>query len=205
MGGVILRFSNWTWHVLSLCNSHNDWFEPKRATFEESCRKLGVAKWDAKELTDYQYLRQGEERTDPDQVRRMMDAVEAFADHEYDLVFAHSGREYGFHANHMEARNAVEVLTADGKLQASGVLYFCYKPGPNLPVRADEDKADYKLVLTDEELRQKGMLKRIFDSWAEGDFLMLNLWRNNEPEVEAFEVGDLAIQLPADFIRISGA
>jgi LmbE family N-acetylglucosaminyl deacetylase len=203
MGGTILRLNQWTWHILSLCKSHNNEdFEPKRIVFERSCTELGASRYSAKDLKDYQ----PREAMEIQQLTRMKDEILSFADDVYGLVFTHSIQEnceYGFHANHAEVRDAVNQVINDGLLTTKGVLYFCYRSGGNRrPVIADLDNADYKVELNPEEIGRKRNLKHIF-TWAEDDLRSLTLWGNDEPIIEAFQAGCLDLQLPPDFIRIS--
>ena len=202
MGGAIRRLNEWTWHVLSLCTSGYD----RERTFYDSCRDLSVTTCDAKQLLSEQFS-DGKEEPDPARITDMKNAIMAFADAEYDLVFTHSGYEYGFHANHVEARDAVNELIAEDLLKTKGILYFCYTVGgaEGTPVKPDLAKAHYKVVLSDEEQRQKGMFKRSFDSWARPDLANLGLLDNNHPETEAFLAGKLDIQLPPDFVRLPRA
>jgi hypothetical protein len=141
----------------------------------------------------------------------MKKAVKDFVnDGEYDLVFAHGAPpacEYGFHANHAEAHDAVEELIDEEGLATRGVLYFCYRPGggQGTPVMPDFDKADYMVLLKPEERGQKGALKTLFHSWAACDLQSLGLLCNPHPEPEAFQKGSCGFELPDDFIRIPKA
>ncbi len=205
VGGTILRLAQWTWHVLSLCNSHNSniEFQVQKTAFGNSCKELGVDKCHAEAFHDHRQV-QLTDQPDPRQVTEMKQAIQEFADDEYDLVFAHSIQrhcEYSFHANHAEARDAVRELVKEGALKTKALLHFCYKSGGSgQPVIADLHNADYKVVLTAQEVQQKGNLKRGF-AWAQGDLRSLNLWVNDEPRIEAFQVRDIDIQLPPDFRR----
>jgi LmbE family N-acetylglucosaminyl deacetylase len=203
MGGTILRFNQWTWHILSLCKSHNDEsFEPKRGVFERSCAELGASRYSAKDFKDYQ----PREAMESEQLKRMKEEILAFAGNSYDFVFTHSIQEnceYGFHANHTEVRDAVSELISDGLLTTKAALHFCYRSGGyKKAVIADLSKADYKVELYPEEISRKRNLKHIF-TWARGDLEALTLWGNDEPTVEAFQARALDLQLPPDFIRVS--
>lgn len=203
MGGTILRFNQWTWHILSLCKSHNhEDFEPKRMIFEESCRELGASRYRAKDFKDYQ----PREAMESQQLAGIREEILAFVDNDYDLVFTHSIQEhceYGFHGNHAEVRDAANQVINEGLLRTRGVLYFCYKSGGcRKPVIADLGNADYQIVLSSEEIDRKRKLKQAF-TWAGGDLRALTLWDNDEPRIEAFQAGSLDLQLPSDFVRIS--
>ncbi len=209
-GGAIRRLNGWTWHVLSLCNSHNDnlEFQEQKSTFGDSCKELGVVRYCAEAFHDHDQFQRRKE-PDPCQVARMKLSIQKFAEEEYDLVFAHGNRrngydcEYGFHANHAEARDAVIQLITGGVLKTKGVLHFCYKSGGSgQPVIAELDNAHYKVDLTGNEIAQKRELKQSFH-WAKGDLIALSLWENDEPRTEAFQAKDLELQLPPDFIRVS--
>lgn len=199
IGGTILRFKNWEWHILSLCNSHNDNFQPKLETFRSSCSEMNVGKYQARAMRDYQQ----NEPMEIEQPLKMRKEIVAFADKDYDLIFTHSinpNCEYGFHANHAEVRGSVNLLIDEGSLKTKAVFYFCFKAqGSGLPVVADLNSADCKIELTEEEIKKKKGLKRSF-TWAEGDLKALALWDNDEPKVEAFNVKKFSdIELPKDF------
>ena len=201
MGGTILRLNKWTWHILSLCKSHNNEdFKPKRIVFERSCTELGASRCFAKDLNDYQSKKEMETQ----QLERMKKEILGFADSDgYDLVFTHSKQEsceYGFHANHAEVCDAVNQVINGGLLKTKGVLYFCYRSGGNRrPVIADLGNADYKVELNPAEIDRKRSLKHTF-TWAKGDLMSLTLWGNDEPIIETFQAGCLDLQLPPDFI-----
>lgn len=203
LGGTISRLKDWEWHIISLCNSHNDNFAPKLVNFESSCKALGAKRFAARQLRDYQQR----ELMEIEQPVKMQKEILSFADREYDLIFTHSispNCEYGFHANHTETRNAVNSLTDESLLRTKIMLYFSYHSGgASMPVIADVDGASYKVELTPDEISRKKDLKHSFSSWAEGDLKSLGLWDNDEPKIEAFtekRVGD--ISLPADFIKL---
>lgn len=199
-GGTILKLKTWEWHVISLCNSHNDDFTSKLKVFKSSCQALGVKRFLARELKDYQ----PRELMEVEQPLKIQKEILAFADKEYDLVFTHSVNphcEYGFHANHSEVRDSVNHLLGNNLLTSRGTLYFCYKPlGNNQPVVVDLDSANYKVDLSRQELDKKRQLKTSFH-WAEGDLKGLGLWDNDEPEVEAFAANGHVV-LPVDFIKL---
>lgn len=203
MGGTILRFNNWMWHILSLCKSHNNEdFKPKKDIFNLSCSKLGANKYYAKDLNDYQ----PKEFMQKDQLEKIKKEILSFADNDYyDLIVTHSIKEsceYGFHANHVEVRDAVNQLIDKNLINTKGLLYFCYKSGGSQkPVIADLDNADYKIELNLEEINTKKALKQLF-TWAEGDLRPLCLWDNDEPKIEAFQTKDINLELPSDFIKI---
>jgi len=192
MGGTILRHSQWTWHILSLCKSHNNEdFEPKRIVFEKTCTKFGASRYLAMDLKDYQ----PREAMRSQQLSRMKKEILRFtAEDIYDLVYTHSiskNCEYSFHANHAEVRNAVNQIIEQGLLKTKGILYFCYKSGgTNKPVIPDLDRADCKIQLTEEEIIRKNALKHTF-TWAKADLEDLTLWNNDEPRIEAFQVKSL--------------
>ena len=203
MGGTILRLNSWEWHILSLCNSHNDDFDPKEKSFNLSCKELGIKKYEALKFKDYQ----SRELMEIEQSLKMQREILAFADKEYDLIFTHSmwpECEYDFHANHLEARDSVNRLVDEKLLIAKGIIYFCFKSGGcQQPVIADEDRADYKLELVQEEINTKRELKNFFSSWAEGDLRGLALWDNDELKIEAFNFKKFTeVELPQDFIKI---
>ncbi len=203
VGGTILRFSDWEWHVLSLCNSHNDDFDLKEKLFSLVCAQLGIKKYRALKFKDYQCR----ELMDIEQPLNMQREMLAFADKEYDLLFTHSiwpECEYDFHANHIEVRDSVDRLIDEKLLTTGGIFYFCFKSGGhNQPVIADTVRADYKLECTNEEINKKGSLKKDFFSWAEGDLKNLALWGNNEPQIEAFNFKKFTgVILPQDFIEL---
>lgn len=200
MGGTILRFKDWDWYILSICNSHNDNFQPKLEIFQNGCKELGVKKYHAREMKDYQQR----ELMEIEQPLKMQKEILAFADKEYDLVFTHSidaNCEYGYHANHIEVRDSLNKLLDEQLLKAKMVFYFCYKAqGNNQSVIADENKADYKLELVREEINKKKKLKQSF-IWAKGDLRGLALWDNDEPKIEAFNIKKISdIELPDDFL-----
>lgn len=202
IGGTILRFKDWEWHVLSFCNSHNDNFEPKRNLFNSSCSQLGCTKYKALEMRDYQ----PRELMEVEQSLKMQKEILAFASREYDLIFTHSigpNCEYGFHANHVEAREAMYRLINEGLLKTNGIGYFSYKSGgENQPVIADMENGNYKVVLTSDEIAKKRSIKQSF-TWAQGDLQNLSLWDNDEPKVEAFRIEMFNnINLPSEFEKI---
>jgi hypothetical protein len=199
MGGTILRLNQWEWHIISLCNSHRD---ESLETFRKSCENLGACRFIAKELSDYQ----PREVMETDHFLKMQKYILAFADKEYDLIFTHSiwpDCEYGFHANHFEARYSVNQLIYERLMKTKCVLYFCYKSGgAGQPVIGDTDRADYKVELVQKEINKKGELKSLF-SWAEGDLRSLHLLGNSEPIIETFNFKKFTeIELPSDFIKI---
>lgn len=203
MGGTILRLKDWNWHILSLCNSHNTGFVEQKDTFNKSCSALSADKYSAKALKDYQ----NEESKEKEQLDKMKEEILSFADNNYyDLIFTHSinlNCEYSYHANHEEARDAVNQLIKGNLLKTKGVLYFCYKSGGcQKPVIADLDNANYKIELDFAEINKKRELKHSF-TWAEADLKSLCLWCNDEPKIEAFQTNNLELELPSDFIRIS--
>jgi LmbE family N-acetylglucosaminyl deacetylase len=202
MGGTIARLKHWTWHILALCKSHNgEDFEPKRTVFHQSCKQLGVVKYSARDLKDYQ----PREAMECQQLARMKEEILAFADDTYDLVFTHSihnNCEYGFHANHVEVRDAVNQLVERSMITTGGVLYFSYKSGGcKRPVRADLDSANYKIELGSAEVAAKTKLKRLF-IWAEADLKSLSLWDNDEPKIEAFQGRTPQVELASDFVGV---
>lgn len=199
-GGTILKMKQWEWHVLSLCNSHYDDFDPKDRTFRVTCKELGVRKFDAKKFNDHQ------KEVSNEQILKFQNEILGFADREYDLVFTHSNRktgEYGFHANHKEVCDSVDRLIDKEQIKVKALFCFCYKSGgANKPVIADLSNADYKVNLTTEEKQKKKELKQIFD-WAKGDLKALTLWDNEEPKTEAFNFRKFKeIALPPDFIKL---
>ncbi len=201
INGTISRFRNWEWHILSLCNSHNDKFQPKLETFNKSCDNLGAKKYQARRLKDYQT----KGLMEIEQPSKMQKEILAFADKEYDLIFTHSvdpNCEYGFHANHSEVRDSVVGLIDEKLLKTKAVLYFCYKAqGQKKPVIANLGGADYKIELNREEAKKKKQLKQFF-TWAEGDLKGLALWDNEEPKIEAFNIRYFSkIELPEGFIK----
>jgi len=202
IGGTIIRFNEFEWHVLSLCNSHNDNFGPKRDLFKNSCDELGCGRYKALEMRDYQ----PRELMEVEQMLKMQKEILAFADSEYDLIFTHSSNpncEYGFHANHAEAREATYRLINEGLLKTNGIGYFSYKSGGiNQPVIADMESGNYKVVLTSDEIAKKRSIKQIF-TWAQDDLQNLSLWNNDEPKVEAFKIEMFNnINLPSGFEKI---
>ena len=86
VGGTILRFNTWEWHVLSLCNSHNDEFNPKEEVFNLSCTNLGIKRYKALKFKDYS----SKELIEIEQSLKMQKEILAFADKKYDLIFTHS-------------------------------------------------------------------------------------------------------------------
>lgn len=202
MGGTISRWEQWEWHIFSVCNSHNDNFQPKLTTFENSCRELKIKKFAAKQLRDYQ----PRELMEIEQLFKIQKEILAFADKDYDLIFTHSTNqncEYGFHANHIEVRDAINKLLEEGLLKTKDLLNFCYKPlGNGQSVIADLENADYKIELTNNEIQRKKNLKQSF-SWAEVDLRGLALWDNDEPKIEAFNLKKFSeIELPPEFIKL---
>lgn len=201
-GGTILKMAQWEWHVLSLCNSHNDDFGLKLEAFDKSCQQLGCSKYKAVALKDYQQR----ELMELEQALKMQKEICAFADKTYDIVFTHSAEphcEYGFHANHVEARDSVNRLIDEGLLNTNAIFYFSYKSGgTNQPVIADIDKGDYRVVLSQDEVAKKQEVKHLF-TWATGDLQSLCLWDSEEPAIEAFRVGLLnSIKLPSEFEKL---
>lgn len=201
-GGNILRMSQWDWHVLSLCNSHNDDFGVKLGSFNQSCQQLGCSKYKALALKDYQQR----ELMEVEQSLKMQKEICVFKDENYDVVFTHSIEphcEYSFHANHVEVRDSINRLIDEGLLNTKAVFYFSYKSGgANQPVIADTDKGNCKVVLSQEEITKKQTIKHLF-TWATGDLQGLCLWDSEEPRVESFKVRILnPIELPADFKEI---
>lgn len=203
LSGTISKLKYWEWHIISLCNSHNDNFAPKLMDFESTCKTLGVKRFAARQLKDYQ----PRELMEVEQPLKMQREILSFADREYDLIFTHSispNCEYSFHANHTETRNTVNSLIDESLLITKLTLYFSYRSGgANMPVIADVDNADYKVELTPDEIKRKKYLKHSFRIWAESDLKSLGLWDNDEPKDEAFcsrKFGD--IELPLDFISL---
>jgi len=201
IGGTMLRLKDWTWDILSLCKSHNEEdFEPKRNIFNRSCEILGANKYSAHEFKDYQ----PRESMEPHQLAAIRNAIRESVGSEYDFVFTHSIHddcEYGFHANHVEVREAVNELVQADALRTSGVMYFCYKSGGcKKAVIAELGRADYKIILSSDEIQKKRSLKGLF-TWAKDDLLELSLWNNNEPEIEAFQARPRDLRLPVDFMK----
>lgn len=204
-GGTISRLKEWEWYVFSLCNPRNDNFQPKLTTFENSCKKLGIKRFAAKQLRDYQK----KELMEIKQIFKMQKEILAFADKDYDLVFTHSVNsncEYGFHANHAETRDAINKLLEENLLKTKALLNFCYKAlGGGQPVVADLENADYIINLNNQEINKKNKIKRLF-KWAEGDLKGpdgLCIWDNDEPKIESFNLKKFSkIELPQDFIKL---
>lgn len=200
MGGTILRFKDWEWHILSLCNSHNDNFQPKLESFQKSCEELNIKRYRAQGMRDYQQR----ELMEIEQPLKVQKEILSFADKEYDLFFTHSisvNCEYGYHANHIEVRESLNKLLDEQILKVKAFFYFCYKAqGNGQPVIVDEDNADYKVELTQEEINKKRNLKQSF-TWAEGDLKGLALWDNDDPKIEGFNIKKFSdIELPNDFV-----
>lgn len=203
--GTISRLNQYEWHILSLCNSHNDDFQPKLTTFKNSCEKLYIKRFAAKQLRDYQQR----ELMEIEQILKMQKEILAFTDKDYDIIFTHSintNCEYGSHANHAEVRDAINKLLEENLLKTKALLNFCYKAlGNGQPVVADLENADYKVELANDEIQRKKNLKQSF-SWAEGDLKSLALWNTDEPTTEAFNFGLIKknndIKLPQNFIKL---
>lgn len=198
-GGTIMRLNQWDWHVLSLCNSHNKDFEVEQTSFNQSCQKLGCSRFKALALKDYQQ----KELMELEQSLKTKKEICAFADDKYDIIFTHSIEpdcEYGFHANHVEVRDSINKLIGKGLLSTKAIFFFSYKSGgTNQPVIADTNKANYKIILSEDEIAKKQEIKHLF-TWAVGDLNYLCLWESNQPVVEAFKTRILSpIELPLDF------
>ena len=113
MGGTVLRLSSCELHIFSLCNSRNDSFDRKQKTFNWTCQQLNVKRYEAKQFRDYQ----AKELMEIEQPLKMQKEISAFADKEYDIIFTHSQWpecEYGFHANHFEAKAEISFCIFRG-------------------------------------------------------------------------------------------
>lgn len=188
MGGVIHRFRDWEWHILSMCNGN---IGHKIQSFNRSCEMLGVEKSQALNFKDYQ----GAGVFSYNNKEIMKSELSKFVDETYDYVFSHGleeWNEYGHHDNHEE----VGIVTSEIAEERSWQLFrFCYYPiyGGGTATVAYKKNADYYYQLTYEDLRFKLELIDCFPNEM-GSLISIAY---PCPNPEAFE-GDI---LPPPFIK----
>lgn len=151
-GGTIRRTKRefgWDWTVVALCVQCPE----KQRYFERYCKK---AKADGRWFT-YEDYQEGSafscnsRGSLTNEIRQLLSASS------YDLVFTHSrdpGGEYGWHANHVEVRDATLDAVTNER-----VLCFSYNPefGCNGRATTARRDADYHVQLTYKELIHKAI------------------------------------------------
>ena len=145
IGGTIHLLKDWEWHIISMCNAHNN---DRKNYFHNIADKLGVVA-NTFDFLDYQNKESSSKPNSiPDMKQKLSSLLE---DKPYDYVFTHSrdkNGEYGHHANHQEVCEVVQSLVSENRIveEFSKIAFFCYSPLyclPGLPTIARNDAKVY--------------------------------------------------------------
>ena len=161
MGGVILRFADWEWHVLSLCRGD----DPDRAPrFEEAARALNA--WSAiSDLDDSPVLAPLSA-----DLHEIKDRIAALVPRDFDLVFTHGPNgEYTRHERHEQVHLAVREMIESEDLRGD-LVWFAYEDfGGNCPPRPASG-AKLVVELTPDEHAAKQHIVRDIYGFQPGSF-----------------------------------
>ena len=118
MGGTILKNSDWSWTILSLCRKNDTDRAPKFAKVCKKYNSLGIIA----DLDD--------EQLNPLQTRSVVEKIKEYLpDQKYDFIFTHGQNgEYG-HVRHKETHRAVKWMIENNFLSCKKLFYFDYVDG----------------------------------------------------------------------------
>jgi hypothetical protein len=161
MGGTILRFNDWQWHIMSLCRADDPDREPR---FREAALEFGARPY-ISDLDDGPAL--APLSPDLDEIKSRLRLM---APGDYDLIFTHGARgEYTRHLRHEQVHRAVGEMVESGELRGEPV-FFAYGDcgGACRPV-PDAD-APLRVTLNELEFSWKRHIVRDIYGFSEGSF-----------------------------------
>jgi len=162
MGGVILRFADWEWHVLALCRGD----DPDRAPrFARAAAALNAQPY-ISDLDDSSPI-PAPLSADLHEIKRR---ISSLVPRDFDLIFTHGATgEYTRHERHEQIHRAVREMIESGEL-AGDLICFAYddcegrcRPQPAADVR-------FLVELTPEEHAAKQRIVRDIYGVGPGSF-----------------------------------
>jgi len=190
MGGVILRYSHWEWHILSLCRADDKDRAPR---FYHAARELG-AHARISDLDDSPILAQ----LSPD-LHEIKDRIAGSADGDFDLIFTHGPQgEYTRHERHEQVNRAVREMVDSGTLSGE-LVFFAYEDGGGAHSPRPAPDAGIRVELRPAEYSRKVRIIRDIYGFGENSFEM-----RAAGKVEAFRfhkndgkvtIGDCRLQI----------
>ncbi len=146
MGGTIHLLEDWEWHIISMCNAHN---EERKDYFHNTANRLGVTA-NVFAFLDYQNKESSSRLNCILDMKQQLSSL--LKNERYDFVFTHSrdeNGEYGFHANHQEVCEVVKSLVSEKQIveDFSKIAFFCYSPLYELPGLSTVARQDAKFYM----------------------------------------------------------
>ncbi|MBI5804301.1 PIG-L family deacetylase [Candidatus Pacearchaeota archaeon] len=164
MGGTILKNSDWSWTIVSLCRKND---EDRMPRFIKACQ-LYNAKAVISDLDD--------EKLEPlDKMDIIEKLKEILPKKEFDFIYTHGENgEYG-HIRHKEVHAAVKEMIRTNELVCKRTFYFSYLPGknsapkiPELLLPIPKEDADLIHKLSEDNFKKKRkLINKVYNFGAE--------------------------------------
>lgn len=181
MGGTIIRYPQWNWHILSLCRAD----DPDRAPrFHKAVNELGADGY-ILDLDDSPILAPLSTN-----LVEIKERIKSISLKEFDLIFTHGSKgEYTRHLRHEQVHHAVRDMIKSGDL-TENTLSFAYEDcGGKCCPRPSED-AQIRIELNYDEIAKKQHIIRDIYGFDESSFEYKSIG-----SVEAFNIYDSSVQL----------
>ena len=162
MGGLMLRHSQWDWHILSLCRADDTDRAPR---FHQAAREFGAYGV----MSDLDDTSPVPAPLSPD-LHEISRRLSALAPRDADLVFTHGADgEYTHHDRHSQIHWVVQDMVDSGDIQGQ-LLFFAYQDcGGTCSPRPSPD-AEILVNLTPEEHSAKRHIIRDIYGFGPGSF-----------------------------------
>ena len=174
MGGLILRYPQWDWHILSLCRADDPDRVPR---FYQAANRLN-AKGCISDLDDSPVP--APLSSDLSEIKSR---IEFLVPRQYDLVFTHGvNGEYTRHPRHEQVNKAVCEMIDSGDLIGLTML-FAYNDDNGSHIPRPLENAEIKIKLTPEEYAAKLHIVKDIYGFGENSFEYLA-----SSDIEAFYI-----------------
>jgi LmbE family N-acetylglucosaminyl deacetylase len=161
MGGLILRYPGWEWHILSLCRADDADRAPR---FYRAAGALN-AKGYISDLDDSPDLAPLSPYLDEIKTR-----IANIVPRQFDLIFTHGlNGEYTHHLRHEQVHQAVrEMINSDDLIGLA--MFFAYNDNKGNCIPHPDENAEIKINLSPEEYAAKLQIVRDIYGFKEGSF-----------------------------------
>ncbi len=152
MGGMLLRYSDWDWTIISLCRARD---KDRESRFRNACKLLGANSY----IFDLDDTEEGYfKKITAKDIENRLEIVKGKS---FDYAFTHgSNGEYG-HVRHRQVSEAVTSMVKEGKIKTRNLYRFDYEKHGRFSFASKS--AEKYIKLTDKELREKkNLIKNIY-------------------------------------------